>query len=128
VAIGTSLSILSTVIIGVDSQSISDYSIFLGNVLDCIASVSTTSRIIEIKYRQNKNYTADYKIFINKTDTIDQLLAELQVSQISWQSCTAGKFLSDDELPIIDMNNPSYYTKTNLYNFLFEFKSDVNPI
>ena len=101
---------------------------FLGQVMDCMASITMASRLIVFSASNNQPYTAYSQILLQKTSTIDVLLSDITDNLVYWSDCPASSFLNENIMPTAIYNKKGFYQLENLYDFLYTFQNQVRII
>ena len=125
---GTSISIMLQVNSYVQSENHCNFTMFLGQVMDCMASITMASRLIVFSAANNQPYTAYSQILLQKTSTIDVLLSDITDNLVYWSDCPASSFLNENIMPTAIYNKKGFYQLENLYDFLYTFQNQVRTI
>ena len=112
----------------VKSENHCNFTMFLGQVMDCMASITMASRLIVFSAANNQPYTAYSQILLQKTSTIDVLLSDITDNLVYWSDCPASSFLKESIMPTANYNKKGFYQLENLYDFLYTFQNQVRTI
>ena len=88
-------------------------------------SIALSLRGIDLEIKNNMPYDIYYDCIINRTNQIENLLAELNQNANNWKHCSEFNILYKNSIPVVDYTIKGHYIKMNLYDFLSAFKANV---
>lgn len=124
--VATSLAILLRMKIDLDEENDPSLTMFLGNIIESIISISASSRIMELKLTYGMDYDIYLNVYLNKTAKLDSLAKDIsRYSDNYWKGCEASDLLKKEIVPVSYLNQTDLFKFSNLYNFITEFNKSV---
>ena len=122
---GASISIMLQMNSYLELENNYNFTLFLGQVMDCIASITMASRLIVFSASNNQPYTVYSQILTQNTAMIDALMLNITENTVYWSDCSASRFLKEAIMPTVVYNLKDHYKFENLYDFLYNFQQEV---
>ena len=125
IAVAASISIVLQMNSYLQIENNANFTLFLGQVMDCIALITMSTRLIVLSVSNNQQDTVYSQILIQNTAAIDVLLLAITENTVHWSDCSASRFLKEDIMPTVAYNLQGYDKFENLYDVLYNFQQEV---
>lgn len=106
-------------------ESHTNFTAFLGKVLDSVALISFSSRILQINKRINISDAYYSDLFLETTALIPDLISEMDKNIEIWNGCSSLSFLKEKKMPVVFYHTQPHNELTNLDDFLIDLQSNV---